>query len=169
MTYGSKYILLNKIVTLVFIFLTIKLYSQNDTIYLSDTIISSVRIINLDEDNLNYFCLDSNKKKISSVSLEKIKGVVYENDKIEVYCDLVSRKKFLSTEQSIMINYGDRDSLWIDEKIYTLMSNDLKKYNSIIDALNYMGNEGWKTINTYSTSHNSYTIEHYILKKEITK
>ena len=81
----------------------------------------------------------------------------------------MSRKKFLGTEEVITVNYGDRDSLWIDKKIYTLMSNDLKKYNSIINALNYMGNEGWETLRSYSTSHNSYTIEHYILKKQITK
>ena len=154
---------------MVFSILILKTYSQNDTIYLSDTIISSVRIMNHDENNLNYFSLDNNNKKISSVSLELIQSVVYENNKIEVFCDLISKKKFLGTEQKITINYGNRDSLWIDKKIYTLMSKELKKYNSIIDALNYMGSEGWKTINTYSSSQNSYTIEHYILKKEIKK
>ena len=144
-------------------------YAQNDTIYLADTIISSVRVINQDEHRLQYFYLDSIKKYTSSIPLEKIERVVYEDKKIEVFCDLISKKKFLGTEETIIINYGNRDSLWIDEKIYTLMSKDIKKYNSIIDALNYMGNEGWKTINTYSTSQNSYTIEHYVLKKEIIK
>ena len=78
-------------------------------------------------------------------------------------------KKFLGTEESITINYGNRDSLWLDQKIQILTASELKKYNSIIDALNYMGNEGWKTISSYSTSYNSYIVEHYILKKEITK
>ncbi|MBF25157.1 MAG: hypothetical protein CMP49_01375 [Flavobacteriales bacterium] len=134
-----------------------------------DSIISSVRIINQNEENLNYFYLDSFTKNVSSVSLDKVEKIIFENDKIEVFCDLISKKKFLGIDESISINYGNRDSLWIDNKIYTLMSNDLKKFNSIIDALNYMGNEGWKAINSYSTSENSYTIEHYILKKEITK
>ena len=158
-----------RILFLLFIFIISKIYTQNDIIYLSDTIISSIRIMNQDANHLNYFYLDSNIKKTSSVSLNQVKSVVYENDKIEVFCDLISRKKFLGTDERISINYGNRDSLWIDKKIYTLMSNELKKYSSIIDALNYMGNEGWKTINTYSSSQNSYTIEHYILKKEITK
>ena len=144
-------------------------YTQNDTIYLSDTIISSVRIIQEDENNLNYFYFDSIKKITSSIPVEEVQRIVYEDEKIEVFCDLIAKTKFLGTEQKIMINYGNRDSLWIDKKIYTLMSKDLKKYNSIIDALNYMGSEGWKTINTYSSSQNSYTIEHYILKKEIKK
>jgi hypothetical protein len=157
------------IIILLIFFSTSIAYTQNDTIYLLDSIISSVRIINQNEENLNYFYLDSFTKNVSSVSLDKVEKIIFENDKIEVFCDLISKKKFLGIDESISINYGNRDSLWIDHKIYTLMSNDLKKFNSIIDALNYMGNEGWKAINSYSTSENSYTIEHYILKKEITK
>lgn len=169
MFHKSKYRFFTTVIIYLFSSINFGLYSQNDTIYLTDTIISSVRIINQDEHRLQYFYLDSIKKIRSSIPLDKVERVVYEDKKIEVFCDLISKKKFLGTEETIMINYGTRDSLWIDEKIYTLISKDIKKYNSIIDALNYMGNEGWKTINTYSTSQNSHTIEHYILKKEITK
>lgn len=144
-------------------------FAQNDIIYTADTIISSVRIMNQDENFLRYFYFDSIGKQTKTVSLEKIKKVIYENDKIEVFCDLVSTKKFLGTTHNISINYGNRDSLWLDQKIQTLTESELKKYNSIIDALNYMGNEGWKTISSYSTSYNSYIVEHYILKKEIKK
>ena len=145
------------------------LNAQNDTIYTSDTIISSVRIMNQDDISLRYFYLDSNKKKTKTLPLEKINKVIYENNTIEVFCDLVSTKKFLGTKETITINYGNRDSLWNTDEIYTLISNELKKYNSSIDALNYMGNEGWKTISSYSTSYNSYIVEHFILKKEIIK
>ena len=143
--------------------------AQSDTLHTADTIISSVRIMNQDENFLRYFYLDSTGKQTKTISLEKIKKVIYENDKIEVFCDLVSTKKFLGRTHSITINYGNRDSLWLDQKIQSLTETELKKYNSIIDALNYMGNEGWKTISSYSTSYNSYIVEHYILKKEIKK
>jgi len=145
------------------------IYAQNDTIYTSDTIISSVRIMNKDLTTLKYFYLDSNKKHTKTIPLEKINKVIYENKTIEVFCDLVSTKKFLGTKESITINYGNRDSLWNTKEIYTLISNELKNYDSSIDALNYMGNEGWQTISSYSTSYNSYIVEHYILRKEITK
>ena len=169
MFHKSQYIFLYRVVFHFIVSINLIGYSQNDTIYLSDTIISSVRIMNQDKNKLNYFYLDSIKKMTSSIPIEQVKRIVYEDEKIEVFCDLISTKKFLGTEEKIRINYGNRDSLWIDEKIYTLMSKDLKRYNSIIDALNYMGNEGWKIINTYSSSQSSYTIEHYILKKEIKK
>ena len=154
---------------LVFVLFFTLVYSQKDTIYTSDTIISSVRIVNQNEHSVNYFYLDSTEKKTTSIALEKIDKIIYENNTIEVFCDLISTKKFLGTKETININYGTRDSLWQDEKIYTLIASDLKKYNSIIDALNYMGNEGWKTISSYSTSYNSYIVEHFILKKEIKK
>ena len=150
-------------------FLTIQLYSQNDTIYLSDTILSSVRVMNQDKNQLMYYYIDSNKKKINTISNERITGIIYEDKKIEVFCDLISRKKFLGFEESITIDYGERDSIWLDETIYSLTKKDLKKYNSIIDALNYMGSEGWEVINSYSASQTPYIIEHYILKKEILK
>tara|TARA_B100000902_G_scaffold143464_1_gene140914 strand:- start:465 stop:956 length:492 start_codon:yes stop_codon:yes gene_type:complete len=148
---------------------TINTYSQKDTIYLADTIINSVRILNKDNQELNYYYLDSVDKKTKTLFIGDIIGLAYENKKIEVFCDLVSRKKFLSFEEEITINYGNRDNLWLDKEIYTILLKDIKNYNSIIDALNYMGNEGWRIINSYSTSKDSYTIEHYILKKEITK
>ena len=126
--------------------------------------------MNGDNNHIKYFYIDSNNnKKTQTILLKKIQKLIYENKTIEVFCDLISKKKFLGTEETIIVNYGNRDSLWVDQKIYTLAASELKSYNSIIDALNYMGNEGWETINSYSTSHNSYIVEHYILKKEIKK
>ena len=145
------------------------LKAQSDTICAIDTTIVSVRVINYTDNLLRYFYLDSNKKKLGKIPLEKINKIIYEHDVIEVFCDLISTKKFLGTKTSIDINFGNRDSLWVDPKIFTLIKSELKEYTSIIDALNYMGNEGWKTISSYSTSQNSYLIEHFILKKELKK
>lgn len=144
-------------------------YSQNDTIFLSDTTFRVGTVIGQDEFSIRYISVESDKKNIHTTPVEDVKSIVYKDKSIEVFCDIMSRKKFLGTEESITINYGNRDSLWIDKKIYTLMTKELKKYNSIIDVLNYMGSEGWQTLRSYSASNNSYTIEHYILKKEITK
>ena len=159
-----------KQIIIVFIFYTQSIHSQNDTLFAKDTIISSVRIMNHDDAVLRYFYLDStNNKKTETIALEKVNRISFENKTIEVFCDLITKKKFLGTKETISVNYGNRDSLWLDPKIYTLVAKELKEYNSIIDALNYMGHEGWKTLSSYSTSHNSYIVEHYILKKEIKK
>ena len=145
------------------------IYSQRDTIYTNDTTIVSVRIINQTDDNLMYSYIKDGIKNIKTLPLEVVRKISFENIKIEVFCDLMATKKFLSNDVDIKINYGNRDSLWLDKKIYTLLSSDLQNYNTTLDALNYMGNEGWETISSYSSSYNSYIVEHYILKKLITK
>ena len=112
-----------------------------------------------------FFYLDSINKKYSSITTKDIDRIVYENDKIDIFCDLVSTRKFLGTDEIITVNYGSRDSIWKNEKCFQLCPSDLKKYNSVIDALNYMGSEGWKEISSHSSSQNSYIVKHYILKE----
>ena len=97
----------------VFLLLNTLSYAQNDTIVLLDTVLTSVKVISVDDFNLEY--IDSHQTQIG-VSLDKVKGIIYEYKKIEIYCDLMSSKKFLGTEEILTINYGDRDSLWIDKK-----------------------------------------------------
>ena len=143
--------------------------AQSDTIFTNDTTIVSIRIINQVEDYLRYSYIKDGVKTFNNISLEKVRKISFENKKIEVFCDLMTTKKFLSNDVDIKINYGNRDSLWLDKSIYSLLSSDLANYNSTLDALNYRGNEGWETISSYSSSYNSYIVEHYILKKTITK
>ena len=154
---------------ILFFFYVCTSYSQRDTIYTNDTTIVSVRIVNQTDYHLMYSYIKDGIKTIDNLSLEEVIKISFENTKVEVFCDLMATKKFLSNNVEIKINYGNRDSLWLDKKIYTLLSSDLQNFNTILDALNYMGNEGWETISSYSSSYNSYIVEHYILKKIITK
>ena len=160
--------MINRLLVFIVI-IPITIFAQSDTIFTSDTTISSVRIINMSDNLLRYFYIDSNKKKQSSILLQDVDKISYESKSIEIFCDLISTRKFLGTKEDISINYGSRDSIWTNDKMFTLVASDLKKYSSIIDALNYMGSEGWKEISSYSTSQNSYIVKHYVLKKEIKK
>ena len=160
--------MINRLIVVIII-LPITLSAQSDTIFTSDTTLSSVRIIDVSDNLLKYFYIDSNIKKQSTVLLKDVDKISYENKNIEIFCDLISTRKFLGTKENISINYGNRDSLWTSDKMFTLIPSDLKKYNSVIDALNYMASEGWKEISSYSTSNNSYIVKHYVLKKEIKK
>tara|TARA_Y100000994_G_scaffold79324_1_gene65415 strand:+ start:197 stop:682 length:486 start_codon:yes stop_codon:yes gene_type:complete len=160
---------INRLLVII-LFLSITfLHGQNDTIFARDTIISSVRIIDLNDNLLRYFFVDSNKKVTSTILMKDVNRIHYENESIEIFCDLISTRKFLGREENVTINYGNRDSLWTSKAMFSLLASDLKKYNSVIDALNYMGSEGWKEISSYSTSNNSYIVKHYVLKKEIKK
>ena len=72
-------------------------------------------MIGQDNFSVRYISVDSTKN-INSVPIEEVKSIVYKDKSIEVFCDIMSRKKFLETDESITINYGNRDSLWIDKK-----------------------------------------------------
>ncbi|MES2649243.1 MAG: hypothetical protein V4717_20360 [Bacteroidota bacterium] len=45
-----------------------------------------------------------------------------------------------------------------------------KKFNSVIDAVNFLGKEGWKLVNAFPISNGTGPmVYHYVFKKEFTK
>src|SRR5689334_25057126 len=68
--------------------------------------------------------------------------------KIEQYCQLVSTPSLLSNKVTIDIDFGGEKSIWKDTRMRTY-DGHLKKFNTVIDALNFMGKEGWIFINAY--------------------
>ncbi|MGE5108376.1 MAG: hypothetical protein ACM3H8_12575 [Sphingobacteriales bacterium] len=88
--------------------------------------------------------------------------------KIEQYCEVVSIGRFLSTRVTIDVDYGEERSGWKDNRIKD-EDGKLKKFNSAIDAINYLGKIGWKLVNAYPTSTDSNVRTHYLFKKEFLK
>ena len=85
--------------------------------------------------------------------------------KIEQYCDVVATPRLLSTKVTIDIDFGESRSAWKDNRLKT-EEGKLKKFNTIVDALNYMGNNGWQLVNAFpiNTGSSSY-VYHYIFRK----
>lgn len=88
---------------------------------------------------------------------------------VEQYCEVVSTARLLSNKVTINIDYGEERSIWKD---YRLRDDEgkLKKFNSVIDAINYLGKEGWKLVNAFPvTVGNSASVYHYVFKKGFLK
>jgi hypothetical protein len=85
--------------------------------------------------------------------------------KIEQYCAVVATPRLLSSRVTIDIDYGERRSVWNDNRLKT-EEGKVKKFNTVIDALNYMGNNGWQLVNAFpiSTGTNTY-VYHYVFRK----
>jgi hypothetical protein len=84
--------------------------------------------------------------------------------KIEQYCEVIATPRLLSSKVTLEVSYGEEKSCWRD----TRLTNDdgkLKKFNTIIDALNYMGKEGWVFVNAYPVKTGDVEIYHYGFKK----
>ena len=88
--------------------------------------------------------------------------------KIEQYCQVIATPRLLSNKVTIDIDFGEQKSFWRDTRLKTY-DGRLKKFNTIIDALNFMGKEGWLFINAYPVRDNQSEIYHFAFKKLFTR
>ena len=88
-----------------------------------------------------------------------------ESSKVEQYCQVIATPRLLSNKVTIDIDFGEEKSYWRDTRLKSY-DGKLKKFNTVIDALNFMGKEGWKFINAYSVSMVNTVIYHFAFKKE---
>lgn len=86
---------------------------------------------------------------------------------VEQYCAVVSSERFLSNKVTINIDYGEERSVWKDNRLKDRAGRVIK-FNTVIDALNEMGKDGWKLVNAFpvTTGSNTNANYHYVFKKE---
>jgi hypothetical protein len=90
-------------------------------------------------------------------------------DKVEQYCEVVATPRLLSTKVTIDIDFGEERSIWKDNRLRN-DNGKVKKFNTVIDALNYMGKDGWVLVNAFPTTPaNSNPVYHYVFKKSFLK
>ena len=88
-----------------------------------------------------------------------------DSSKVEQYCQLIATPRLLSNKVTIDIDFGDVRRFWQDNRLKDEQGK-IRKFNTIIDAMNYMGSEGWIFINAYPV-HNAQTeIFHFAFKKQ---
>ncbi len=91
---------------------------------------------------------------------------------VEQYCELVAQNRILSRKVNIDVDYGDERKLFRDYRLKD-ESGRLKKFNTVVDALNYMGQQGWKLVNAFlvteGTGATVNNVYHYVFKKEFSK
>ena len=92
-----------------------------------------------------------------------------DTSKVEQYAEIVATPRLLSNKVTIDIDYGEERSIWRDNRLKE-DNGKLKKFNTTIDALNYMGREGWTLVNAFPVlvGGNSQ-VYHYVFKKSFTK
>ncbi len=111
-------------------------------------------------------------KKVLIISMALLSSVLLnaqtDTTKAEQYCRLIATPRLLSNKVTIDIDYGDEKSFWRDNRLKT-DAGKLKKFNTIIDAMNYMGREGWIFINAYPVRTGETEIYHFAFKKQFSK
>jgi hypothetical protein len=81
------------------------------------------------------------------------------------YCELLGTAKLFSTQVYVSIDLGERRKFFEDKR----MKNEdgtPKTFNSMIDGLNYMGQDGWEFVQAYIVTIGNQNVYHYLLKKK---
>lgn len=100
---------------------------------------------------------------LNSYSQVLINGINI-NDEDITYCQIVGKSNLLATKVKIFIDYGQKFS-WTVRQIVKTPQGEVMKFNSMIDALNFMQTNGWTYINNYVIRGSGGTVYHYLLKK----
>jgi len=83
------------------------------------------------------------------------------------YCELVGTAKFLSKKVTVEIDFGENAKFFADNRYKDPATGKPAVFNSMIDALNFMGKQGWELANAYPIGDaNSGYVYHWILKKK---
>jgi hypothetical protein len=83
-----------------------------------------------------------------------------------IYCELVGAQKFLSTKINVSVDFGEeRGFFYNDTWLRDPETNKLRSFNSIVDALNFMGTDGWEFVQAYAITVGQSNVFHWLLRK----
>jgi hypothetical protein len=91
-----------------------------------------------------------------------------DTSRIEQYCQLIATPRLLSNKVTIDIDFGEERTFWRDNRLKTY-DGKLKKFNSVIDALNFMGKDGWQFVGAYPVHIGTEERFHFGFKKAFLK
>lgn len=87
-----------------------------------------------------------------------------------VYAELLGQAtNFLGLNKNVVVSV-DLGQFQSAYKSYTILDDDGNtiKFNSMVAAMNYMGQRGWKFIQAYVVSHGKNLVYHWLLYKDVT-
>lgn len=98
----------------------------------------------------------------------------FAQDTQEIYCEVVGKATLsLTGKIKIDIDFGQQNQVFEGinhDALKDPVTGKPMKFNSMIDALNFMAGDGWVFVNAYNISdNNGNTQYHYIMRKVVPK
>jgi len=105
------------------------------------------------------------------VTMVTLNSFAQDTSYVEQYCRLEIGERALSNKVVIDVDFGESRRLFNDYRLRDEETGKLKKFNSVIDALNYMGSQGWSLVNAFQVNNAKTTSPsyEYIFKKTFRK
>ena len=85
-----------------------------------------------------------------------------------IYAELVGRQKLFTTKMAVSIDYGQHSKWYSDNRIRD-RHGKVVAFNSMIDALNVMGSQGWQFVQAYVAPEDNVNVYHWVLKRALVK
>jgi hypothetical protein len=82
-----------------------------------------------------------------------------------IYCEIVGYRKLLSNKVTIEIDFGQYRPRGKDNRLTDNQTGERINFNSMIDALNFMGKFGWEFVQAYAITMGSQNVYHFLMKK----
>ncbi|WP_146944366.1 hypothetical protein [Chryseobacterium hagamense] len=84
-----------------------------------------------------------------------------------VYAEIVGESRFLSNKVTVSIDYGQATSFFENTKVKNEDGSN-RKFNSMVDAMNYMGALGWEFQQAYVVTTSQQNVYHWLMRKNFT-
>ena len=86
----------------------------------------------------------------------------------KVYCELPGTQKFVSTKVTVSVDFGQERKFFGDNRMVDA-DGKVQEFNSMVDAMNYMGTLGWEFEQAYVVTMGSgagaSNVYHWLLSK----
>lgn len=104
------------------------------------------------------------------LALVALVAVFAQNPPRKVYCQIVGTQKFLSNKCTVEVDYGQEKDMWA-WKGQSLVDENGEKlvFNSMVDAMNFMGELGWEFQDAYVITVGQQHVYHWLLAKYISE
>ena len=106
---------------------------------------------------------------ILSLLLSSLSSFAQDTAKVEQYCRLVAISRLFSNKVNIDVDFGDERKFFTDTRMRDDETGRVKKFNTVVDALNYLGSQGWTMINAFPVTEGSSTVYHFYFRKPFRK
>jgi hypothetical protein len=80
-----------------------------------------------------------------------------------LYAEILGYSKFLSTKVSVTIDFGQNTTLFEDTRLRD-ENGKVINFNSMVDAMNWMGAQGWEFVQAYTITEGQQNVYHWLLK-----
>jgi hypothetical protein len=92
-----------------------------------------------------------------------------DTNRTEEYCMLIGTAQLFSSRVKITVDFGEETSFWDGKEYLKDKSGNVKDFNSLVDALNYMNSLGWEFISAYPMTSGQGSCYHYLMRRKIKK